>query len=113
MFAHGFDGSGTSQSMPEREMRYGLYPSAVVASRNTATIDSTYSGNDQAQRLPVLEDVPPVALEVDERLAALVGQSDRELVPRAARVAVTPRETEREVLLDQPPQMDIAGLRAD
>ena len=48
MFAHGFDGSGTSQSMPEREMRYGLYPSAVVASRNTATIDSTYSGNDQA-----------------------------------------------------------------
>ena len=61
------------------------------------------------QRLPVLEDVPPVALEVDARLTAGVGQGDRELVPRPARVAVPAAERQRQVLAHEPQQVRVPG----
>jgi hypothetical protein len=53
------------------------------------------------QRLPVLEDVAPVALVVDDAPALGVAHPDGEAVPRAARVAVAAAEGQRQVLEQQ------------
>ena len=60
------------------------------------------------QRLPVLEDVAPVALVAVDRLPVLVPDVDREAVPRPARVAVAAAERERQVRAAQPSELGIA-----
>ena len=67
------------------------------------------SGKLKRQRLPVLEDVPPVAFVGQQRFAASVLQRDREPVPRAARIAVTAAEGDRQVLAAEPFQLRVAG----
>ena len=63
----------------------------------------------ESQRLPVLEDVPPVALVGQQWFAASILQPDRELVPRATRIAVTATECDRQVLVAEPFQLRVAG----
>ena len=60
------------------------------------------------ERLPVLEDVAPVALELEQRIAGRVPQRDPELVPRAARIAVPAAERERQVLRREAHEVDVA-----
>ncbi len=61
-----------------------------------------------AERLPVLEDIPPVPFVVQNRFSGCVAHADREGVPGAARVPVTPGETERQVFETEPYQLWIA-----
>ena len=63
----------------------------------------------RAQRLPVLEDVAPVALVVQCALAVAVAHADREAVPGPAGVAVAPAEVQRQVLVAQPREVGVAG----
>ena len=55
-------------------------------------------GVGEAQRLPVLEDVPPVALVPEGQLAVLSAYVDRERVPRPARVPMPAAEGEGQEL---------------
>ncbi len=50
----------------------------------------------EAERLPILEDVAPVALVVKHALIVLVAHADAETIPRPARIAVAPAEGERQ-----------------
>ena len=67
-------------------------------------------GKAERQRFPVLEDVAPVALVGEERLALGVADANRELVPWPARVAVTAPEGDRQVLVTQPLQLQVTGF---
>ncbi len=67
-------------------------------------------GEAATQRLPVLEDVAPVALIAEQRLAIGISDPDREVIPRSARITVASRERQRQVLVRQPGQVRITGL---
>ena len=60
------------------------------------------------QRLPVLEDVSPVALVGEQLPADVVPDVDREPVPRPARVAVPAGERQGQVLEHQPDEIGVA-----
>ena len=63
------------------------------------------------QGLPVLEDVAPVALVVEDLGAVLlVAEVDGEPVPRAAWVTVAAAEFQRQVLGAQPLEVEVLGL---
>ena len=62
------------------------------------------------QRLPVLEDVAPIALVVGHHAPVRIFDADLESVPRPARVAVSPAECEGEVLKAQADKVGISGL---
>jgi hypothetical protein len=62
------------------------------------------------QRLPVLEQVTPVALVIEHRLAGGVADGDLEVIPRPAGIAVAAAEGQRQVLLGQAFQIGIALL---
>ena len=55
-------------------------------------------GIAERERLPVLENIAPIALVGEQALAEFVFQSDRELVPWATRVTMTPAECDRQIL---------------
>src|ERR1035438_6512583 len=57
------------------------------------------TGKRQRQRFPVLENVAPVALVVEDPLAVLGLHFDGEDVPRPAGIAVTPAERQRQVFV--------------
>ncbi len=72
-------------------------------------------GRRLEERFPVLEDVAPVALVRQQRIAPIVAYVDREPVPGAARVAVASREAERQVLEHEPHEIgvpDVEGVGA-
>ena len=53
----------------------------------------------ERQRLPVLEDVAPVALVGQQSVAVFVFQLDRELVPGTARIAMAAAKRDRQVFV--------------
>ncbi len=66
-------------------------------------------GRRLQQRLPVLEDVAPVALVRQQRVAPVVAHVDREAVPWSARVAVAAREAEWQVLEHEAHEVGVVG----
>jgi hypothetical protein len=67
-------------------------------------------GERVRERLPVLEDVAPVALVVEPQAAVAVAHVDREAVPGAAGVAVAPTEGERQVRAAEPLEVGVPHL---
>ena len=111
MVDQGWPGSGTSQSMPSFVMRYGLWPSARrgVDELGDDVLDEL--GIAERQRLPVLEDVPPVPLEVRAPgLPSRVAHLDVEAVPGPAGIAVAAAEGEGEVLVGEPLEVRVAAV---
>jgi hypothetical protein len=70
-------------------------------------------GEAQCQRLPVLEDVAPVALVEQGTGAGLVRHPDGKTVPWPAGVAVTPAEGDGQVLVAQPLELGVARAPHD
>ncbi len=67
-------------------------------------------GVAEAQRLPVLEDVPPVALVAEDPPPVRILHVDGEAVPGAARVPMAASEPEGKVLVGQPFEGGVPGL---
>ena len=68
------------------------------------------TGEGERQRFPVLENVAPVALVVEDPLAVLALHLDGEDVPGAAGIAVAAAEGQRQVLVRQPLQVRVLLL---
>ena len=64
-------------------------------------------GIAECQRLPVLENVAPVALVGQQPIAVFVFQFDGELVPGTTRVAVAAAEGDRQVLVAETRQLRV------
>ncbi len=67
------------------------------------------SGESRGQGLPVLEDVPPVALVTQDRVTRMVAHADGKVVPGPAGVAMATAEMQRQVFQGQPDQVRIPG----
>jgi len=90
----------------------GIVPVGGGAGQELGDHGLQEGGVAEGQRLPVLEDVPPVALVVVELGTAGLAHLDGEDVPGAAGVAVAAAEGQRQVLPSQPLQVGVpAGLQ--
>ena len=65
----------------------------------------------QGERLPVLEDVAPVALISNDTLAFGVVDTDVKQVPRARRVAVAAGEGQRQVLQEEAMELEVLTIQ--
>ena len=65
----------------------------------------------QGERLPVLEDVAPVALISNDTLAFGVIDTDVKQVPRARRVAVAAGEGQRQVLQEEAMELEVLTIQ--
>src|ERR1035437_7161885 len=65
------------------------------------------AGKGQRQRLPVLENVAPIALVVQYAIALIILDLDSKYVPGAAGVTVTAAESKRQVFVSQSVEIKI------
>ena len=65
----------------------------------------------QGERLPVLEDVAPVALISNDTLAFGVIDTDVKQVPRARRVAVAAGEGQRQILQEEAMELEVLTIQ--
>ena len=62
----------------------------------------------ESQRLPVLEDIPPVAFIGEQAITSIVVQFDLELIPGATRVAMAAAESDWQVLMAEAFELRVA-----
>ena len=91
-------------------------PIGVVAIRRTGVHELRdhvlgKAGNRGTQCLPVLENIPPVPLVVENFVAVVVFHFDREPIPRSRWVTVTPTEGQWQVFHAQTLELQIAHSR--
>ena len=67
-------------------------------------------GEAECKCLPILKDIPPVALVRQQALTGLVLEADLELVPGTTRIAVAPAKRDGQVFHRQAPQLCIPAL---